>query len=25
MTDAMSMLSEGARDFIRRIRDEDRY
>jgi prevent-host-death family protein len=25
MTDAMSMQSEGARDFIRRIRDEDRY
>ena len=25
MTDAMSIQSEGARDFIRRIRDEDRY
>jgi prevent-host-death family protein len=25
MTDAMSMQSEGARDCIRRIRDEDRY
>jgi prevent-host-death family protein len=25
VTDAMPMQSEGARDFIRRIRDEDRY
>ena len=25
MTDTMPMQSEGARDFIRRIRNEDRY
>ena len=25
VTDAMPMLSESAREFIRRMRDEDRY